>query len=154
MKKLNHYLIPYLAALFFMFGGILGSGSLSWYRSLTLPSYHPGEGFVALIWAVIYVCAAWAVMIVWNMPHRDTRFSLTVAGILVSTLLNVLWSVLFFHAHLFLWSTITAVLLGVSVIVLAVLVCPRSKSAALLFVPYIIWVFFAAYLNYATMLLN
>lgn len=152
--KLNHLAIPYLAVLAFMFGGILNSGGIAWYQTLTLPAWNPSAGMIVFIWAVIYVLAAWSLLIVWNAIPRDKRFAWIMGGYVVSVLLNLIWSVVFFHLHLLGAAVGSALILGVAVLALMVLIYPRSPKASLLLLPYTIWVFFAAYLNYTVMLLN
>ncbi len=152
--KLNHLFIPYLALLAFIFGGIFTSGGLHWYASLTLPPWHLSNALISLIWAVIYLLAAWSLLIVWNAPDRDARVRSIVIGFGLCTLLNLAWSITFFYFHSFPGSVTLALILGVSVAILSFLIYPRSMKAALMLVPYIVWVFFAAYLNYMVWALN
>ncbi len=152
--KLNHLAIPYLAVLAFMFGGIVNSGGIAWYHTLVLPSWNPSVDIIAIIWAAIYVLAAWSLLIVWNTILRDNRFVWIMGGFVVSVLLNLVWSVVFFHLHFLGAAVWSALVLGVAVLLLMILIYPRSPKAALLLVPYTVWVFFAAYLNYVVMLLN
>lgn len=152
--KLNHLAIPYLAVLAFMFGGIVNSGGIAWYHTLVLPSWNPSVDIIAIIWAAIYVLAAWSLLIVWNTILRDKRFVWIMGGFVVSVLLNLVWSVVFFHLHFLGAAVWSALVLGVAVLLLMILIYPRSPKAALLLVPYTVWVFFAAYLNYVVMLLN
>lgn len=152
--KLNYLAIPYLAVLAFMFSGIVNSGGIAWYRTLSLPAWNPPAGIIALIWAVIYILATWSLLIVWNNIPHDKRFTWIMGGYGLSTVINLAWSVFFFHLHLLGTAVWCAGILGISVIALMVLIYPRSHKAALLLLPYTIWVFFAAYLNYVVMTLN
>lgn len=152
--KVNHLFIPYLALLAFMFGSILISGGLEWYEALTLPPWNPPSGVIALIWAIIYVCAAWSLLIVWNTAAHDARFGWIMGGFGFSTLVNLLWSVLFFHFHLFEQSVWCSLVLGILVLALAMLIYPHSRRAAFLLLPYIAWVFFATYLTNVVGALN
>lgn len=152
--KLNHLAIPYLATLAFMFGGIINSGGIAWYQTLVLPVWHPSSEVIAVVWGVIYLFAAWSLLIVWNKTQHDTHFKWLMAGFAISTAVNLVWSIVFFHQHL-LWPSVwIALALGISVLVLAVAIFPRSRKAAFFLVPYIVWVFFAAYLNYVVAGLN
>ncbi len=152
--KLNYLAIPYLAVLAFMFGGILTSGGIDWYHTLVLPSWNPDAGVIALIWALIYVLAAWSLLIIWNKAPRDSRFFVSMAGFALCTFTNLVWSVLFFQLHLLSASVWCALLLGVLTLGLATLIYPRSQQAAFLLVPYSAWVLFAAYLTYIVAALN
>lgn len=152
--KLNHLLIPYLALLAFLVGGMIVSLGVPWYESLVLPPWHPSANVIALIWAVIYLCAAWSFLIIWNTTKRDREMKLIIGSFSFLTLVNLAWSVVFFYLHSFLGSVWCALVLGLSVLVLIALILRRSERAALLLAPYALWVFFAAYLNYVVMLLN
>lgn len=152
--KLNHLAIPYLAMFVFIFGGILTNEGVAWYYSLTLPVWNPPTAIVAVIWAVIYFCAAASLLLVWNARPRNPRFNWLLGGFACSTLVNAVWSVLFFHFHLILASVVCAVILEVSVLVLMLLTYTVSRKAALLLVPYTGWVLFAIYLQYTVLALN
>lgn len=152
--KLNHLAIPYLALVAFLFGGFATSEGISWYETLVLPSWHPSAEIIALIWALIYVGIAWSLIILWNTTPHDRGLRSIIGGFTTVTLINLIWSVVFFLLHSFLLSVICAVVLGVVVLGLSVVVVRRSVMAGLLLIPYILWVFFAAYLNYVVMLMN
>lgn len=152
--KLNHLFIPYLALLAFMFGGIVTSGGIAWYHTLALPAWNPTAGIIALIWAVIYVLAAWSLLIVWNKTAHDKRFKWIMGGFVLSTLINLVWSIVFFRLHMLEVSVWCALILGISVLALIASIYTRSKKAALFLVPYMAWVFFAAYLNHVVGALN
>lgn len=152
--KLNYLAIPYLATLAFMFGGIINSGGIAWYETLRLPAWNPPSLAIAVIWGVIYLFAAWSLLIVWNRTPRDARFPWLMAGFAVSTAINLAWSVIFFQFHLLSLSVWAALLLGTLVLALAAAIYPHSPKAALLLAPYILWVYFAAYLNYVVAGLN
>ncbi|HWH07424.1 MAG TPA: TspO/MBR family protein [Candidatus Paceibacterota bacterium] len=152
--KLSHIAIPYLATLAFIFGGILNSGGIDWYHTLSLPVWNPSAGVIAFIWAIIYVCAAWSLLIVWDKTPHDKKFQLIMAGYAFSTLINLAWSIVFFHLHMLGASVWCALVLGLSVLALMALISKRSPTATLLLVPYVLWVFFATYLNYVVSVLN
>lgn len=152
--KLNHLAIPYLAALAFMFGGILTNGGIEWYESLVLPEWSIPVGIIALIWAVIYIGAAWSLLILWNNTPHDNLFMWIMGVFSVSTLINIVWSILFFSLHLISASLWCALLLGSLVIILMILISFRSVKATWLLLPYVLWVYFAAYIQYVLSSLN
>ena len=152
--KLNYLAIPYLAILAFMFSSIFTSGGLTWYESLVLPAWHPSADVIAVIWGIIYFLGAWSVLILWNTTVRDRALTLILWGFGLMTLLNLVWSIVFFRLHDFTASVWCAGLLGTFAFMLAVFIHERSPRAAMLLIPYIAWVFFAAYLNYTVAMLN
>jgi tryptophan-rich sensory protein len=86
----------------------------------------------------------------WN--KKEVRVALWV--FYLQLILNTLWSIIFFGAKelfsafveiVFLWTAIAATIFLFSRI---------SRNAALLMVPYLLWVSFAAFLNYSIWQLN
>jgi tryptophan-rich sensory protein len=84
--------------------------------------------------------------------RKDVREALAVfAGQLV---LNTLWSIVFFGAHMILGAAVLIVLLGAMIAASIWLFSKISRAAAYLLVPYILWVSFATVLNISLYVLN
>jgi benzodiazapine receptor len=69
-------------------------------------------------------------------------------------LLNVLWSIVFFGAHVIFGAVAVIVLLWALILATILLFRRISSVAACLLVPYILWVSFAAVLNVSLYVLN
>jgi tryptophan-rich sensory protein len=131
---------------------IFGSRFLpgSWYESLAKPTWNPPNWVFGPAWTVLYIAIAVAGWLVWRAPAaRGAR--LLWCGQLV---LNAAWSWLFFGLH-----RADLALADIAVMLLLILafvvVCWRpNRRAALLFVPYALWVGFALSLNLAIVVLN
>ena len=67
---------------------------------------------------------------------------------------NVMWSWAFFGLRSPLSGIAVIAILWVSILLTIIKFWPISRSAALLLVPYLLWVSFAAYLNYTVWSLN
>ncbi|MEG0754671.1 MAG: TspO/MBR family protein, partial [Angelakisella sp.] len=67
---------------------------------------------------------------------------------------NFFWSIFFFNLQAFGFSFLWLVLLWVLIVLMILSYRKGDKLAAWLQVPYLLWVTFAGYLNYATWLLN
>jgi tryptophan-rich sensory protein len=86
------------------------------------------------------------------MRNKEVKRAMAVfAGQL---LLNTLWSIVFFGAHMILAGVGVIVLLWVGILASILLFRPISKPAACLLVPYILWVSFATVLNSSLYILN
>jgi tryptophan-rich sensory protein len=72
----------------------------------------------------------------------------------VQLFLNFFWSVIFFGFHLPLAALLEIALLWISITLLVIDFWKFSKSAAILLIPYLCWVSFAAILNLFVVLLN
>lgn len=125
-----------------------------WYHALAQPAWAPPDILFGPAWTLIFGLCAVAAATAWvDAPDRETRE--TVIGLFaLNGFLNLLWSFLFFRLQRpdlaafevwFLWASIG----------LLIAVCWRfSKGAALLLVPYLLWVTFAGALNMAVVRLN
>jgi benzodiazapine receptor len=124
-----------------------------WYRALVKPSWQPPDWLFGPVWTTIFALAAISAAMAWNGAPSGTR--LVIAGLFVlNGLLNMLWSLLFFHLKRPDWALYEVPFLWLSVLVLIIAVLPWSRLAAWLLVPYLVWVAFAAYLNWTIVKLN
>lgn len=148
-----------LAILLLVTAGAAGLGSIAsvsapdFYAQLIKPEWAPPAGVFGPVWTALYVMMALAAWLVVNqLGWQSSRFELTAYGVQLA--LNALWSWLFFY-----WHAGTAALLDIAVLWLAILytlvLFRRVRiSAALLLVPYLLWVSFAAALAWSVVRLN
>ena len=126
-----------------------------WYYSLVLPSWKPPDWLFGPAWTLIFGCAALSGYLSWTRAGRDRAFQARLLALFtINGLLNIAWSALFFRLHRPDWALLEVVLLWVSILGLIVLSGRKSMAAALLLVPYLAWVSFAAALNRAVVHLN
>ena len=72
----------------------------------------------------------------------------------VNLFLNFFWSIIFFNLEAYLFAFIWLVVLWGVIIAMIVSFRKVSPAAAYMQIPYLIWVTFAGYLNFAIYLLN
>lgn len=125
-----------------------------WYYALAKPWWTPPDWLFAPAWTVIFALAALSGAWAWRARPTMRAWGMTVALFAVNGLLNILWSALYFRLHRPDWALLEALLLWLSVLALIVVIAPYSRPAALLLVPYLVWVAFAAWLNFAVVRLN
>jgi translocator protein len=124
-----------------------------WYRALAKPSWQPPDAAFGPAWTTIYVCAAWAIVRTWQRADGPLRRRFLLAcGI--NAVLNVMWSVLFFTLRRPDWALAQVPLLWLSILWLVLLARRVDRRSALLLLPYLGWVAFAAVLNAAVVRLN
>jgi benzodiazapine receptor len=149
-------ILSYLAFLVLVFlAPAIGAFSApgEWYAGLTKPDWNPPGWLFGPVWTVLYVMIATAGWLVWRQGGvQENR--LVLAAFLLQLVLNAAWTPLFFGLHamgiafaeiLCLWGAILAFIL---------LAWPQHRAAALLLVPYLGWVTFAAVLNFTLWRLN
>jgi tryptophan-rich sensory protein len=125
-----------------------------WYFSLKQPDWKPPDWAFGVIWTIIFVLSAIAWMIAFNSNPSSSQKNKIITLFFLNGFLNVLWSVFYFRMHHPDWSLIEAYFLWGSVLEIILVMWPIRKLAALLMVPYLLWVTIAMRLNWETMVLN
>lgn len=125
-----------------------------WYRSLEKPALNPPDWLFAPAWTLIYALCVIAAVIGWRAATRFSQRAWMVSLFFVNAVLNILWSALFFTAQRPDWALAEVGALWLSVLALIGLLARFAPRAALLLVPYLVWVGFAGWLNYRVVVLN
>jgi translocator protein len=132
-------------------GGLATAPSIpNWYAGLAKPSWTPPGSIFGPVWSALYLSMAVAAWLVWRRP--DAFVPLTLFGI--QLIFNAAWSWLFFGLHRPGAAFVDIVLLWLAIAATTVVFWRRSMPAGMLFAPYLIWVTFAAALNFAVWRLN
>ena len=119
-----------------------------WYLELNKPSFNPPNWIFAPVWTVLYIMMGVAAGIVWakGFYHIWVKTALYHFGI--QLLFNALWSIIFFGFK----NPFAALLVILALLVLLIFTIKWfkvvSQTAALLLIPYLLWVCFATALNY------
>ncbi len=125
----------------------------SWYAHLARPTWGPPNWLFAPVWTILYGMMAVAGWRVWDAPASKLRMaSLWVFGIQLG--LNFLWSPVFFALHKIAAGFFVIACLWVTLLFFIVLTLRFQRAATALFVPYVLWVSFAATLNYTIWTMN
>ncbi|MFC6286831.1 TspO/MBR family protein [Nocardioides sp. GCM10027113] len=145
-------LLPFLAAAVVAAGvGGLASGSAAeTYRNLEQPVFAPPAWLFGPVWTVLYVMIAVAGWLVWRSHGWDRALTLWA----VQLVLNMAWTPLFFGLREYGWALAEIAALWVAIAATAVAFRRRSRLAAVLLLPYLAWVTFAAALNAGIWWLN
>ncbi len=134
----------------FIAGMFTSSAISSWYAGLIKPSFNPPNWIFGPVWTLLYVLMGVALYLVWTKPVSK----LAITFFVIQLALNFLWSFLFFYFKNPLAALIDIVLLLIMIILTMMQFYPVSKTAAFLFIPYALWVCFAAILNFSIYYLN
>ena len=129
--------------------GIVGSvfGPGEWYASLDKSPLTP-PGFVfPIVWTTLYLMMGIALWRFWEADVPRAAKSSGTAVFAGQLVLNGLWSYLFFGLHRPDLALIDIVLMWTAIAASIAAFSRVRRSAALLLVPYLAWVTFAAYLN-------
>jgi translocator protein len=125
-----------IAILIPLFAGFIGSyftmpAIPGWYAELVKPELNPPSWIFAPVWTTLYI------------------------GIFtVQMMLNTTWSIFFFGLQRLDVAFVNIILLWIFILLMIIFFYRISKVSAYLLLPYILWVSFAAYLNYSIWMLN
>lgn len=125
-----------------------------WYRNLRKPAWQPPDWLFGPAWTLIFSLTATAGVMAWNSGPSSSGKILIVSVFAVNAFLNILWSILFFRMRRPDWALWEVAVFWLSVLSLVIVVACFSGFAAWLLVPYLIWVAFAAFLNFTIVKLN
>jgi len=134
-------------------GDVTAVSLKTWYAELTKPSFSPPDAVFGPVWTALYVLMGIAAWRVWRVADRETARG-PLAMFALQLALNLGWSVAFFGLHRAGAAVAVILVLGVAVVTTALAFRPIDRIAALLLVPYILWVAFAMALNIAIWRLN
>ena len=125
-----------------------------WYAGINKPSFNPPNWLFGPVWTALYAMMAIALYLVWRKGLAAKGVKIALAVFIVQLVLNALWSFAFFGAESPLAGLVVIVALWAMIAASIAAFAPISRAAAVLLVPYILWVTFATSLNAAIYLLN
>jgi tryptophan-rich sensory protein len=125
-----------------------------WYQALAKPAWNPPDGIFPIGWTAIYALITVSAITAWRAARTAAQAEWVIGLFGLNGFLNISWSILFFRFQRPDWAFWEVTLLWLSILAIIVYVARFSRSAALLLVPYLAWVSFAAALNWAVVTLN
>lgn len=154
MKKRN-YLCWILAveAVGALSGLLSREGTAFYAMYLQKPPMSPPPVLFPIVWSILYALmgiGAARVAAAEDSPDRSRALKVFVIQLIV----NFFWSLIFFNAQAYGFALLWLLLLWALIVVMILLFRKVDKTAATLQITYLIWVTFAAYLNYGVWQLN
>lgn len=132
--------------------GLLTLGSFDTYSNLQQPALAPPGWLFPVVWTVLYVLMGVSSYLVYISDNEEKYIGLAVYGL--QLIFNFLWSIIFFNLGQPLFAFVWLVILWILIVIMIISFYRVNKTAALLQIPYLLWVTFAGYLNLSIYLLN
>lgn len=136
-------------------GSFFGISSIDgWYQTLIKPSFNPPNWIFGPVWTLLYILIGISFYLVWT---SDVGINLKKKAYLifaVQLVLNLIWTFLFFGNQMIFGALIDIALLWIAILLNIFAFYKISKCAGKLLIPYLLWVSFAAFLNYSIWILN
>ena len=128
-------------------GGLSSSNTASdpWYLSLNKSELNPPGYVFGIVWPILYILMAISAYITYQKVYKVFYIQL---------LLNTVWSWIFFYFYLPLIALVDIYVLIIINIYILFKMFKINNLAGYLYVPYILWLCFASYLNLFIVLFN
>ena len=135
-------------------GSIIGliTAPSSSYKELVQPAFAPPGFIFPIVWFILYTLMGISSYLILESNSYNKDSALAIYG--MQLFVNLLWSIFFFKFDLYLFSFIWLVLLIILVIIMIKKFYDISKLSGYLQIPYLLWLIFAAVLNFAIYILN
>jgi translocator protein len=126
----------------------------NWYVFLQKPSFNPPNWIFGPVWVILYIMIGISAYLVWLQRDKSLNYLNAKYIYILQLLFNFLWSVMFFGAQQIFLALLVIILLLIIIITNIKIFSLINKKAAWLLAPYLLWVCFAAVLNYCIFRLN
>lgn len=148
------FLLVFLIEIGGFVSGLLSNSGASQYMEFIKPAFSPPGWVFPVVWTILYLLMAIALyrIILWG--NEGKNIGKAVLYFIIQLALNYLWSIIFFRFNLYGIAFLEILLMLLFIVLTTIEFCKIDKKAALLMVPYILWVSFAAVLNYFIWMLN
>lgn len=133
---------------------LLTRGSMETFAQLNKPPLAPPAWLFPVVWTILYTLMGVSSYLVLTSGAEKEEIEYALKIYAYQLLVNFLWSTFFFNFGWYLFAFFWLVLLWVLVLMMILRFKDISKIAAYMNIPYIIWLSFAGYLNFAIWLLN
>lgn len=138
-----------------VFGSLFSEPKIDpWYANLTRPSYAPPDWVFAPVWITLFLLMGIALYLVWLRCPGNDRVRQACGLFLVHLLANIAWTAIFFGMQQMGWALIEIIFLIGMIATVTVWFWRIDRRAGYLMIPYLLWVCFAAVLNYGFWQLN
>ena len=119
----------------------------SWYQS-NKPSLTPPDIVFPIAWTILFFLIFLALYFSWTSAKTKNSKKKITAVFGFNFLLNIYWSILYFHFKNPTAAFIEIILLWISILMMILITWKINKKSAYLLIPYLLWVSFAAILNF------
>ncbi|MBW6518876.1 MAG: tryptophan-rich sensory protein [ANME-2 cluster archaeon] len=141
------------------FAGVLGSKFTSpsipgWYASLQKPYFSPPNWIFAPVWILLFTLMGISLYLVLRENFNDNTVKIGMVIFTFQLLLNISWSFLFFNLQNILFAFFEIIFLWIAISLTIYQFWKINKKSSYLLVPYLLWVTFAAILNFSIWRIN
>ena len=126
----------------------------TWYAALEKPFFSPPNWVFAPVWTTLFILMGISLYLVWKKGIKTEGVKIALILFAAQLVLNTLWSIIFFGMRSPIYAFVEIVMLWILILFTIITFYKISKTASYLLIPYILWVSFAAVLNFSIFVLN
>ncbi|MBT7902758.1 tryptophan-rich sensory protein [Candidatus Woesearchaeota archaeon] len=157
MKLKINYVKLISAIILCQLAGIIGSlftanSVKTWYTTINKPIFNPPSWIFSPVWITLFILMGVSLYIIWNQGFKKNKTEITIFGI--QLILNTFWSIIFFGLKNISLAFVEIIILWIMILFTLIFFYKKSKTAAYLLIPYLLWVGFATILNLSILILN
>ena len=134
-------------------GYLSREGTKLYNTTIIQPPLSPPSIVFPIVWSILFALMGIGAARMYLSPPSPAR-TRSLLLFLLQLAFNFFWSIIFFHFQSFGFALIWLVALWVLILLMILSFRQVDPLAAWLQLPYLLWVSFAAYLNFAVWLLN
>lgn len=157
MKKSNWKVYAFWIVLAEAIGALSGwltrKGVKVYNATVEQPPLSPPSIVFPIVWGILFVLMGIGAARIYLAPASNAR-SRSLLLFLVQLVFNFFWSIIFFNWQAFGFASLWLIALWVLILLMILSFRKVDKPAAWLQIPYLLWVTFAAYLNFGVWMLN
>ncbi|WP_331722122.1 TspO/MBR family protein [Alkalithermobacter thermoalcaliphilus] len=152
-------IVKFLVSIFIPLGvgflsGYITKDSMNIYQNLIRPSFAPPGYIFSIVWTILYILMGIASYRVYVSEKSKYEVKDALTFYFIQLALNFLWPIVYFNLGFRFLALILIIILWILILVTTIKFFQIDKIAGYLMVPYLLWVSFAAILNYSTWKLN
>lgn len=133
---------------------LLTRGAMDEFKSLKQPPLAPPSSLFPIVWTILFLLMGYSLYLVLTSRSGNTVIGQSVTLFGIQLFFNFFWSIFFFNFKLYYFSFFWLIILWALIFTMAASFWRASKTAALINIPYLVWVAFAGYLNIGIAILN
>lgn len=153
-KSFNNFLLS-------LFLVVFTAGWCSYFNSFAMEGFYseiqrseltPPDYVFSVVWVILYTLMVISLDILFNLKTEIKKIAVQL--FLFTLFLQIMWSFAFFFCGYFLVGFIILLIMDISALALVEIAYNADKTAGVLLLPYLAWLFFATYLNWIIFDLN
>ena len=134
-------------------GWLTREGTEIYNAAIAQPPLSPPGSVFPIVWSILFALMGMGAARIFLAPASNAR-SRSLLLFFIQLVFNFFWSIIFFNLQKFGFAFIWLIVLWVLILLMILSFRKVDKLAAWLQIPYLLWVTFAAYLNFGVFIIR